>query len=127
MAEEEKAPKVRRYVCTEKRHWIPKDEGRSRRRWVVGQIYEGTDTPPEDYFKPIDSQRLEEDKAAQDYQDFMQPQTLHEQQILDMPNKGLVADWIKNHYPEEAKELNVSEDMKRPDLNHLAFKLLRKA
>jgi hypothetical protein len=126
MAEEESTA-VQKWVCRRKRHWIPTDRGRSRRRWVVGQIYEGTDTPPEEYFELLNPAQEKADQEAAAKDKFMVPQTLHEQQLLDMQTKAQVVSWIKSHYPEEAKELDVSDSMKRFDLNHLAFKLLRKA
>lgn len=125
MAEEEL--KVRRWVCVKKRHWIPGDiPGRARRRWSVGMEYVGTDTPPEDFFKEVNSEDLARAKKEAELTEFMVPQTLHEQQILDMQNKGQIVAFLMKEHEAIASELGVSEDMKRHELEELAFKILRR-
>jgi len=127
MAEEEKAPEVKRYICRRRRHWIPPSgPGRSRRRWTVGMIYEGVDTPPKEYFDLINDAQEKADMEEAELQKFMQPQTLLEEQLLAMDNKKQVVGFITQRFPDEVEKRGISESMTRFELNKVAFKLLRK-
>lgn len=117
----------KKWVCTQRRHWIPEDmPGRSRRRWRPGDIYDGTATPPDGHFKEIDSEELKEARMAQERNEYMQPQSLQEQQILDMSTKKDVIRWLVKNYEGEAVERGVDDKMTREELNLVAFELVRK-
>lgn len=118
---------VKRWVCTQRRHWIPGDSpGRARRRWTPGMVYEGTETPPEGFFAEVDSEELKQRRLERQHNEFLQPQSLQEQQILDMPNKKEVVKWLVKNFEAEAVERGVDDKWTREELNLLAFEMLRK-
>lgn len=124
---EQKAPEVRKFICRQKRHWIPPSgPGRARRRWTIGMIYEGVDVPPEDYFDEIDVAAEKAIADEKELQKFMQPQTLLEEQLLAMETKKQVVGFITQRWPDAVEELGIKESMGRFDLNRAAFELLRK-